>query len=70
MNTAYDAFVEILDINETIDKVKEKNNGKEPDMTLCKVTELLANYRGMLADLMMNTELFKGVNNDGKRTQD
>lgn len=69
MKTAYEAFVDILDINETMDKLKSMNMGKEPNQTLCKATTLLADYRAMLADLMMQTELLNGgTDNDGKRT--
>lgn len=67
--TAYDAFVAVLDINETLEKVKTMNMGKEPDLTLCKVTSLLTDYRSVLAELMMRTELFNGGQYDGKRTE-
>ena len=62
--SAYDAFVAVLDINETLEKVKSMNMGKEPDMTLCKVTGLLADYRSVLSELMMRTDLFS--DNGGK----
>lgn len=63
--TAYDGLVAILDINETIEKVKNMNMGKEPDLTLCKVTGLLADYRNVLAELMTRTDLFSnGGKND------
>ena len=67
--SAYDAFVAILDINETLDKVKSMNTGKEPDLTLCKVTGLLADYRSVLAELMMKTDILNGGNNDSQRVE-
>ena len=55
--TAYDAFTEILDINETIEGIKKKNMEKEPDRHLCKSVTLLCNYREILAEALRSTEL-------------
>ena len=55
--TAYDAFTEVLDINETVDELKNRNVAKEPDQTLGKAVTLLTNYRSILAEALRNTEL-------------
>ena len=57
MLTAYEAFEDILDINETIEMLKEKNNGKTPDKTLCQSIRLLTGYRDLLGVLMARTHL-------------
>ena len=67
MKTAHTAFIEILDINETIDALKEKNSDKTPDFALCKATELLEKYRDVLVESMKNTELqFGSLRNNEK----
>lgn len=62
--TAFNAFTTILDINETLESVKNMNTGKEPDLTLCKVGELLNGYRNVLAELMNRTNLFPEEQDD------
>lgn len=57
MLTAYEAFEEVLDINETIEMLKEKNNGDTPDKTLCQSIRLLTHYRDFLGVLMGRTHL-------------
>lgn len=55
--TAYDAFTEILDINETIEALKDKNMGDQPDKALCRAVFLLAEYRSFLSEGMRSTIL-------------
>ena len=55
--TAYDAFIEVMDINESIEALKEVNNEKEPNLAVCKITDLLMNYRDLLGDCLKNTEV-------------
>ena len=55
--TAYGAFVEVLDINETIEELKNRNVAKQPDTVLCKTVELLEHYRGVLSKALKNTTL-------------
>lgn len=66
--SAYDAFTAVLDINETIDELKSRNNGKTPDFTLCRATTLLADYRGVLSELMRQTDILdiEGKRNDSQ----
>ena len=67
MKTAYTAFAEILDINETIEALKEKNSDKIPDLALCEATELLEKYRDVLVETMKNTELQFGSLRDNEK---
>lgn len=55
--TAYGAMVAILDINETIEDLKNRNTDKQPDEVLCKTTGLLADYREVLISAMEKTEI-------------
>ena len=55
--TAYDAFVEILEINETIDALKEKNNDTVPDMVLCQSIRLLTSYRDLLGKALQKLSI-------------
>lgn len=55
--TAYDAMGKILDINELLEALKSRNTGKEPDLDLCKATELLEDYRDLIVMEMMVTNL-------------
>lgn len=57
--TARDAFDAVVDINETIEMLKEKNNGTTPDKTLCQATRLLLDYRDLLSDALEDTHIFK-----------
>lgn len=57
--SAYEGMCSILDINETIEALKEKNSSNTPDLALCKATELLAKYRSVISELMMQTEILK-----------
>lgn len=67
--TAYEAFVAILDINETIEALKSSNNGNMPDRDTCKAVELLIQYRQLLATVMKKTIL--GVfEDDSERVED
>ena len=54
---AYQAMVTILDINETIEKLKNKNTSSEPDLVICKTCDLLDSYRDLLCNEMMKTDL-------------
>ena len=56
--TALDAFNEILDINEAIEMIKEKNINNQPDLALCRSLELLEHYRGLLGDALKNVKVF------------
>lgn len=58
--TATEAMLTILDINEITESMKNENMGTEPNAQLCKLTELLTNYRELLIDCMDNTELNVG----------
>ena len=42
--TAYDAFVAVLDINETIEELKKRNTDNQPDLVNCKAVDLLIQY--------------------------
>ena len=55
--TAYKAMNEILNINETIEDLKERNMGDTPDLVLCATVELLENYRDLLGDALTKTKL-------------
>lgn len=55
--TAYEAFEAILDINETIDKIKDNNRGNTPDLVACKTVDLLVQYRQLLGAEMKKTQL-------------
>lgn len=55
--TAYEAMGKILDINELVENLKSRNTGKEPDLDLCKATELLEDYRNLIVLEMMATDL-------------
>lgn len=67
--SAYNAMVSILDINETIDKLKQQNSDKTPDLVLCQATELLMDYRDVLIELMAQTNIIGGTD-DNSRTKD
>ena len=55
--TAYGAMKAIIEINETIEELKNRNNGNQPDLTICKTTGYLADYRSVLMDAMQKTEI-------------
>ena len=54
---AYSAMMSILDINETLEKIKSKNTDSEPDLVLCKTCNLLESYRDLLCNELMKTDL-------------
>ena len=56
---AHEAFVEILDINETIEGLKSRNTGNTVDGILCSAVTLLSNYRTVIDNELKNTEIFK-----------
>lgn len=55
--TAYKAMVEILNINEQVEKLKAQNSGNIPNLESCELCELLENYRELLVAEMSITEL-------------
>ena len=55
--TAYEAFLAVLDINETIEVLKQKNTGDACDPVLAVCTQLLTDYRTLLKEEMKSTEL-------------
>lgn len=55
--TAYDAMLDILSINESLDAIKNRNTGDQPDLLDCTVIDLLARYRTLLAEEMAVTML-------------
>ena len=57
--TAHDAFIEILDINETIEELKNRNIGNTVDGALCTAVTLLTNYRTLIDNELENIVLFK-----------
>ena len=61
---AYKAMVSILDINETLEAMKQNNTKDYPDMISCKAQELLVEYRDILVAEMKRTVL--EVYNDDK----
>ena len=61
---AYEAMVSILDINETIEEIKQNNIKDEPDLLMCKTQDLLVKFREVLVAEMKKTTL--EVFNDNK----
>ena len=55
--TAYDAFIAVLDINETIEELKKRNTDNQPDLVNCKAVDLLVQYRQVLERVMKKTIL-------------
>ena len=55
--TAYKAMAEILNINEDLEYLKSKNTGSQPNQRICGLVALLENYKSVLMQLMLNTEL-------------
>ena len=68
--TAYDAFIDIIDTNETIDGLKDMNYGNQPNKVLCNAIRLLVDYRSVLSELMMKTYLLGDSDNDNNRAKD
>lgn len=58
--TAYDALVQVLNVNELVDDIKSVNTDNVANPTLCRITDTLVSYRGLLLDCMENTELNVG----------
>lgn len=58
--TAYDLMVAILDINETMEKLKERNTESVPDLDLCNANKLLLQYRDVCVDLLKQTVVVHG----------
>lgn len=70
--TACDLFDDILDMNESIEYLKSKNNSSTPDLQICKAVTVLTKYRDILIDVassitIENLEVV--VNGRGKSTQ-
>ena len=55
--SAYDLFVMVLDINETIEKIKDMNVDDQPNLALCSATELLTDYRDICIALLKQTPI-------------
>ena len=55
--TAYDAMLDILSINESIDAIKNRNTGDQPNLLDCTVVDLLTRYRTLLTEEMTATML-------------
>lgn len=56
-HTAYYAMTQILDCNEVLEDLKNINTDNTPDFRVCKLTELIMGYRGLLIEEMQNTTL-------------
>lgn len=56
-HTAYYAMTQILDCNEVLEDLKNLNTDNTPDFKVCKLTELIMGYRGLLIEEMHNTTL-------------
>ena len=64
-HTAYYAMTQILDCNEVLEDLKNANTDDVPNKRLCKLIELVHNYRGLLVEEMQNTTLEAyRINND------
>ena len=61
---AYEAMVAILDINETVEELKNRNTEKTPDLVGCKAVELMVQYRQLLIAEMKATKLGVFDNDD------
>lgn len=55
--TGYDAMHDILDVNEILSELREKNIDRTPDLTSCKLNDLLVNYRELLIQELRATPL-------------
>ena len=55
--TALQGMTDILDINETVERLKSENTGNIPDLNACKEVELLIRYRTLLVEVMDKTDL-------------
>ena len=58
--TGYDLMADILDINETVEKLKMRNTGETPDLDLCNATKLLLTYRDVCVNLLKQTVVVHG----------
>lgn len=63
--TAHDAMMSILDVNESLEDLKERNTSNTPDLRLCIVQNLLIQYRELLVAEMKATTL-EVFNNENK----
>lgn len=54
---AFDAMVDVLTINETVEKLKNKNTGDYPDKMISDLIRLLVHYRDVLTEEMSATTL-------------
>ena len=55
--TAFEAMSEILDINETVERLKDSNTGTQPDLNICQEVDLLVKYRELLVELLGKIEI-------------
>ena len=55
--TALQGMTDILDINETVERLKNENMGSTPNLNACKEVELLIRYRDLLIEVMEKTDL-------------
>ena len=52
MKTAYDAMLDILNTNETLESIKNRNMGDQPDLIDMRSIAMLENYRDLLIEEM------------------
>lgn len=52
MKTAYEAMLDILNTNETLESIKNRNMGDQPDLIDMRSIAMLENYRDLLIEEM------------------